>query len=487
MPWLLALVILLLGAVVWTARDELRSWLPSTELNQLLERGDQALADEHLNGAQGTSARELYSAALAIAPDSEHARRGLQQVGEAQFKRAQDALEAGDLQSAANALAEARVLLGGGAELDALAKQLAGTRGRNTEVALLIERADTALAQGRVNGAGGAGALYSQALKADPDNAVAAHGLQKVAASYAEKIRTSLREHDLPRARDGVQALNALLPDNGALPGLRAALAQAERDAKATLMAMLDKAQLDLEAGRLIGAGDNNALARFRKVLGADPGNAAAAHGIDQVAAALLLRARTDMESGRVQAARSAIDAAAEVRPNLPAVAAARSQLAQLQRQQSTLPSAPTVAQKAKVAELVLRAQAAASAGDLMLPPGSSAYDLYRAALAIDPDNTDALAGLADLPGQARRLFDAAIDASELKDAAALLKTFSELLPSSSSVAHLQERLGSAWLDQGIKLMQAGNASAAQHALAEGRRLTPNDPRVLVLEKRLGG
>lgn len=495
-PWLLLVALVLLAGALFLARDHLRDWLPGTELNQLLQRADVALADGRLAGASGESARELYSAALALAHDNERARKGLEAVGNAQLARARVALTAGELARAAQSLAEARALLGGGTEVDKLAAELAEVRGRNTEVAVLIERADAALADGRIEGPGGAGALYAQVLQADPGNAVAAHGIDKVTAVYGKRIQQAIVDGQLDAARRMVDAIAAVAADSGDLPALRARLAEAERMAGQRLAKALAAAKSSVQRGRLIGDDENNALAQYQAVLQEHPENAEAKAGLIAVASSLLLRAQSDLKAGDLQEARVRLQAAkpllasdSELRALHRRLSAEATRIAMESASYSPpAPSAePPPPDPAEVAQLLTRAHAAASAGDLMLPPGQSAYDLYHAVLDLDPDNIDAMAGLADLPGQARRLFGAAIEGGQLGQAGDQLQTFQQLLPGSSTTDTMRAQLTDAWLDQAEAAIAAGRLGAAKHAVEEARKLAPKDPRIGALLRRISG
>ena len=109
--WLMALLLLVfvaLVATVWFKQNDLRGMLPRTELNDVLSRAQQALQDGRLDGQDGTSARELYQAAVALEPDNDAARNGLHQVGRAELSQGDTALEAGQLDQAAQHAAVAR-------------------------------------------------------------------------------------------------------------------------------------------------------------------------------------------------------------------------------------------------------------------------------------------------------------------------------------------------------------------------------------------
>ncbi len=442
-PWVVLLLLVLVAGAAWTQRQTIRSWLPQTQLNQLLDRADAALAAGRLDGHQGESARELYSAARALRADSARAQAGLNAVGQAELAQARTQLDAGQVDAAAESLQAARALLGGGDELDRLDRRLAQAHARSDKLESLLQRAGQALADNHLDGKGGAAALYRQALVAEPGNAIATHGLDKVGVAMSAAARDAINQGQLDQAGQIVQKLGSLLPDFANLPELRAQLSQARKQAADAQQQLLAQADADLAAGRLRGSGPDNALARYRKVLEAEPDNARARQGIARVADGLLARARQRMDDDRLEQAGQLLDEVGALAGQTPQLQAARQHLAELE-QKPKPPPPLTAQQKARVQRLITRAQAAAEDGKLMLPPGNSAYDLYRSALAIDAGNSDAMAGLASLPGQARSLFDQALAAHDTGRAARLLSAFSQLAPGSSALAGMQTRLNAA-------------------------------------------
>ncbi len=100
---LLLLVLIGLLAVVWFNQNRLRGMLPRTELNDVLGRAQQALQSVHLDGQDGTSARELFQQAVALEPDNDRAHDGLRQVGQAELSQADAALRRRDISTRAAA------------------------------------------------------------------------------------------------------------------------------------------------------------------------------------------------------------------------------------------------------------------------------------------------------------------------------------------------------------------------------------------------
>lgn len=514
---LVLVLVLVLAGGAWMLhqyQNSLRDMVPRTELNDVLSRADKALQEGRLDGTDGTSARELYQAARALEPDNDRARDGLHQVGMAELSRADTAYRAGRLDEAQRELAVARELLGGGTDVDRLGRMIEQTRGAAEPADGLVAQASQALAAGNLTGKDGAGALYQRMLAADPDNAVARHGLDQVGAALANQARAALAHDDPAAASTTVDQLAALLPSYGDLPALRAALAQAQQKDDGALLEAISQGQQALRDGRISGAGDDTALAHFQAALKLDPENPQARAGLGQVAQALVVQANAALDADDTEQASALLDQAEALAPKSADLAAARARLRTklAQAQSSRAQPAPTAAsptqtpptqapaqaepppppppqltadQIEQVAELVRRARSAASQGQIMLPPGESAYDLYRNALAIDGNNQAALQGLEDLPNLVVQQFNQAVSGGNLDKAGELLGALGDLSPGDSNASVLRGRLVDAWLDQAEQQLNRGDRANAAQSIAQARKLAPYQPRVTELSLRL--
>jgi tetratricopeptide (TPR) repeat protein len=497
--WLLPLILLLViggGTTLWLQQDRLRNLVPSTELNDVLGRANTALAAGKLDGTDGESARELFEAARALQPDSDQARDGLRRVGQAEVARADAALHAGQYDQADEALNAARELLGGGSDVERLGQELAAARNPQAQTESLVDQAQQAFAAGKLDGDDGAGALYKRVLDADKTNAVAARGLDKVGDALAAKAKQAIASGDKAAASTIIDHIAALVPGYGDLPTLRASLAETKKQDDESINQLIRQGGDDMRAGRFTGTGDDNALARFVAVLAVDPDNAEAKAGMGQIAQALIVQANAAIDGGDLKQAANLLGQATSLAPKSAELAAAKAHLlgtartgantgTQADDAAAEAQPAITPAQAADVARKVRDAQAAANRGDIMTPPGESAYDLYRGALAIDGNNEAARSGLQNLPSLVERQFGQALANGNLTRADDLLATLSDLAPGDAGQAGLRHRLASAWVDQAVERVNAGDRVAAGDALNHARRLDPNDPRLQDVSARL--
>ena len=500
--WLIPLLLLVViggGTTLWMEQDKLRGLVPSTELDGVLGRAETALQQGHLDGNDGNSARELFEAARALQPDNDRARDGLRNVGMAEVARADAALQAGKLDEADQALATARELLGGGADVDRLTQALAAARNGSVETERLIEQARQAFDAGKFDGDDGAGALYKRVLTADPGNAVAAHGLDKVGDALAGQAHKALDAGDRATASALVDKLATLLPNYGELPALRAALVQVSQQDNSALDDALKQGQDALRAGRIDGAGDDTALAHFKAALAIDPDNADAKAGLGQVAQALIVQANAALDGGDTAQARKLLDHAAELAPRSAELVAARARMGDARKTAAAQVAGDIAAdngdsmqhpvltpqQSAELARTIQRADAAARAGKIMLPPGDSAYDLYRQALAVGGNNAAARHGLETLSNLAISQFNQALANGNLGVANDRLADLGDLSPGDAGQSQLRQRLAGAWMDQAEQQLQGGDRAGAAQSLDSARKLAPGNPRLATLTARL--
>ncbi len=157
--------------------------------------------------------------------------------------------------------------------------------------------------------------------------------------------------------------------------------------------------------------------------------------------------------------------------------------------------------------ELAL-ANAALAAGKLLEPPGESALDLYRSALAIDPRNPRAQAGIDAVANKLLEQAEAALSAEQLETVVTVLEQARDVAPDNSrlkfldgQVARERERLKLTQaqdlgkkvralladaqddMDSGRLIAPAGNN--ARDSILEARKLDPTDPSIAQAQRAL--
>jgi serine/threonine protein kinase len=483
-PVVLVLVVIAAAAAAWFYQDRLRALLPNTELNGLIVRGQKALADNRLVGTND-SARELFQKARTLDPDNDQVKKGLDAVGAKLVEQARADLARNDVAAARDALAKAEEVLGGGAEIEQLKSSLHAAEARTTATDDLLQKADAALAAGKLVGDNSASVLYQRVLDADATNALALNGLKKVAEAQAAQAREAIAAGNAEQANQRIAELAQLSPNHPAIPELRAALAKMrEADVQASDQ-QLAKAEAQLRAGKMTG--NDGALALFQAALKRDPANARAKAGLRRVAQAFVVQANAALDENNISAAEKLLQQADAIAPDLADLRAAKSRLRESreQREIAGKKSEITPADQSRIDAMLVDADAALAAGNLVLPPGDSAYDKYRAVLRIDGNNAKAFAGLGRIPAKAKELFEQALKANTPNRARIYLDAITDIDPGDASVNGLRERLANVFLDQAEARAGQGQRGDAERALASARELSPNNPRLSGIDQKI--
>ncbi|MGE3104705.1 MAG: protein kinase, partial [Lysobacterales bacterium] len=460
--WALLGMALLLGIAGWLAQDRLRALLPRSEVATALEQAQAAVAAGRL--AEGSdSARSLYESVLRLDPDNSMARTGLQSVGAALLVQAEAALDRDDLVRARAIAGSARAVLGGGQALDTLERRLREREGQSERIGELLDAARAAQAAARWDGPEGAIALYQRILVADADNAVASKGLRDVLEAMTVVAGAALDQGDLASARSLADRIASVSGDYASLPGLRARLAEAQALAKQRIQQDLARADALLKQGALDQPDGNNALALYREVLRRDPDNLPAAAGIRQVVRALLAAVERALAAGDLEAARKHLDKARSLDAGAAGLARLANRLRDAKERHEIAAERAQVdpQRQATVQKLLDEAALLSARGELIDPPGANAFDKYRSAQAIDPNNAEAKSGLDNLPDRAKVLFESAIGEQHHFAASSYLSVVGQLAPNDAALPTMRQRLAEAYLKQALAEQQAGKPAAA--------------------------
>ncbi|MHB8911161.1 MAG: tetratricopeptide repeat protein [Lysobacter sp.] len=464
-PWLgwTGIAIALL-ALLLVLRQPLSDWLwPQTRAQQLRADAAQALAQGRLTAADGHGARELYEAALALDPDRTDARAGLARVGEVALAQARRALAERRYADAHRSVALARELAVPTTRVDAVAAALRESEAADAGIERLLQQAAAARAAGSLDGDDSSALrLYQRVLALQPSHTQALEGREDTLADLLQQARQALLRGELAQAAAIVHRARDADPGHADLPGVFSDLSEASEQRHR-------RADADLRRDRLAAALDG-----YRTVLAVDPADAEAGRGLARLASAYATRSERLAADFRFDEAEAALREAQAIGATVPAIAQARQHLARARQSQSRYGSKlPTAERQRRLRQWLRQAAAAEARGDLLTPPGDSAFDKLRAARAIAPQDPRVLKASARLLPAAKACFEKELRGNRLGRAGECLDARRVLEGESAAVGESRRRLAQRWIAVGNERLGAGEMQAAQAALAAARRLDP--------------
>lgn len=468
------LLALALAVVAWRQPIADRLW-PQNRAQQLRVQADAALRAGRLSADDGSGARELYEASLAIDPDRVEARQGLARVAEAALAQAQAALARDDIDAAHAALRLARILAVPAAPADALAEALRARESALAGIETLLERAAWARRDGLIDGTPDAALpLNRRILSLRPDLADALRAREDTLSDVLDEARAALRRGDLAAAAAGVATARVYDPGHVDLPDTLARLTE-ETDA------VRRRADADLARDRL-----DDAATRYRRLLALSAEDAGATRGLADVAAQHAARAERLAADFAFAAAERELVAAREASADVPAIAVAAGHLARARQAQAQLaPSLPAAERARRVRALLAEATAAEARGELLAPPGESAYDKLRAARALAPADAGVRAATARVIRAARACFEAGLRGNDLGRARGCLEARVALGDDDAALGAARRRLAQRWIAIGDERLGAGDLRGAAAALAAARGIDAATPDAAAFGERL--
>ena len=185
-------------------------------------------------------------------------------------------------------------------------------------------------------------------------------------------------------------------------------------------------------------------------------------------------------------AAEGELARAQELDPESPAVVEARRHLERARQARAQLaPRMPAPARERRVRDLLAAAASAEARGDLVTPPGESAYDRIAAARALAPESPQVRRATERLLPSARQCFERELRGNSLGRARACLDARAALGDDAAGLARSRRRLAQRWLAVGDERLGAGELQGAGAALAAARRTDPAVPGLEDLDGRL--
>ena len=468
----LAIVVVIAFATIVWMRRPIADWVwPDTRIQQLRDEAEAALQAGRLSAPAGRGARELFEAAIALNPDRPEARTGLARVGRAALLEATRATEAGQFAQAHRHLQLSIDLSMPRVQTDAVARRLRQRETDLGDVARTLALADAALAAGQLDAAL---RHYVQAHRLVPAQTRALEGREDALTAVLARARRDITEGRLDAAAGAIQ--RGRLADAGHvdLAETMAALSQA-----------VDAVQREADQARRQGRMDR-ALQGYDLLLRVDPADGRAREGRDAVAQAHAMRSRRAASDFRFDSAQRELASAIAISPDHPGVADARLHLQRAQQMQGKFAAAPlSPPSRRRVTQLLDRADQARARGDLLSPPGDSAFDALRAARAIAPNDPRVRVALQRLQPAARACFEDHLRGNRVIAARACLDARTLLEGETRPVRDARRRLAQRWIAVGDERLGAGELDRAREALASARELDAASPGLAAFSERV--
>lgn len=467
------LLLALLAAVLF--RQRIGGWIwPDPRAEALRTQAAVALVAGRLSVADGSGARELYEAALALEPDQVEAREGLSRVALAALAQAEAHARAGREAQARIALRLARELDAPKARIDATEALLRMDDAAQAGIGALLDAAESAHATGRLqDGVDAALPLYQRVLALQPRNQRAVEGREDALSDLLQPIPGLLARGDLADAVARVHAAERFDPGHVDLPASRAALARALEQRAMRIRQSLAGKQHARAAEACVALRDIDPVSMPAECAGAvvdgllrDAGTATADFHFEEATRLLSLAERLEGDPVRVEAARRHLQAARADAAHLPRLATSRRA-------------------KARVRDLLAQAEKARARGDWLTPPGESAWDRLREARALAPADPAVQRALQGMLPAARDCNANALRDNDLGLAQVCLEAWRQLAPGDAASAMSQRRLAERWLAIADERLGAGEVAAATRALARARTLDASVPGLRALQQRL--
>lgn len=499
---ILVLLLVALGGLGYWQRERLQGLLDrsSPDYAAELQAADTAREEGRLIGEPGRDALSLYAAVLALDRDNQRAREGLDAslqsleeearlAAQVQPQRTRDIAERigavpgqGERARQLLALLEQRPPPVQPEPAPPVAPEPPPVNPPTPPPGLA--EAEAAAAQGRWLGAGGALAAYARVLELAPDSADAIAGFERAVDAVLAEARAALKAGDSQAALPALDALRAQPRASAAAAALESEIAAAQSTERTQQQAdkLVAEGQELLARAMYTEPKGTNAAERFQAALKLVPGHRGARQGLDRVAAALLVQARAALESNELERTRVLIRKAQ-------GLAASGEQLAELKIRLEEAEEAerqPSAELLARYAQLIAEGQAAIERGELFEPPGDSAYDKFRAAMAIDPRNPQAREGMTALSQALKARAEEALANNRLERAHGAFEGIRSVARNDPSLPDLALRIANAYGARGLKAIAANRPDSAQEDLSAGESLAPDAPGLAELRAALG-
>jgi TonB family protein len=328
----------------------------------------------------------------------------------------------------------------------------------------LLEQAETAFAAGRIIEPEFDNALghYLALLAAEPDNADAKAGVERVVAYLENQAEGAIFQNDWDAARAYAAVILSVHADDGRARSLRERADRFEKIEQLTAKA-LDQ----FSRGRLVGPAGDNAAASYRSILELDSTNSVAQQGLKSIVLRLVANAQSAAYAGEADRAKRFVAQARQLDPSAAGLKEIENSSRQIKR----------VVENRDQQNDLLAAAEALQADRLMPPASPNAFDLFSAVLKRDPESDAAQRGLALVQDALLDRAGALIAAGSLAEAGALLAQAQVAGAKPARIAALQADLA---YQQRLRDARAGRFDRryAVSELTTTHQVAPNYPRI---------
>lgn len=320
--------------------------------------------------------------------------------------------------------------------------QLVLTSKSGQEARRLIEQGDRALAAGQVFEPfdNSALAFYVAAYAASSKDPAVRHGLTIAGESLVSALEEAIVIDDIGRAEALGKTLLTIPGEvfdptaaQTALASARGRWAEYSRRSE-RIEGFLNAAVQDLERGRLLGPGTDNALAKYRAVQILEPEHQGAAKGLLDLGVRVAALGSKALDGGKADEAGKWLAQARMLNPQAPEVAALESGLSKLRSKETA-----TEVRQSEINQLLQTAITDVAANRLSSPAGKNALERYRRVLELEPGHPVALAGIEDIRDRYIAQATTALRNEDFERAAANLAKARKVQPGSPKVRALEQ------------------------------------------------
>lgn len=220
--------------------------------------------------------------------------------------------------------------------------------------------------------------LYKSLLGKERGKETAKEGIKELHDWYRDQIKAAMDSNDLPRARQLSELLQESFPRVANRPVYQELVQRLEKKEAQAAHMQKATAYIDIRAYE-------SALNEYLSVLSMEPEHKEARAGISKIVELSQEQAREERKKGNLTQALELVNAGLKANDSHRELLSLKKTLEKdIERQQ-------------KIASVLLKADQQLSEGKLIEPKGSSAFDLYRQALMIEPNNLKAKNGMQEI------------------------------------------------------------------------------------------